>query len=319
MELANRFLWSADRILPIYGANLTGTNYVDTEVSSGRVPATKRFYNTATSAMNHPYLPGDIVSFTGDGAAGHVAVVINSTFKGSGTYSVTLMEENSSSTGETTASVTGWVMGHPADSSLLTPYDFLTLPSAGTWGTAQQVPGIAALNQGGNATITSVSCASAGNCSGGGSYLDASDRDQAFVVSQFNGTWETAGEVPGTAALNQGGIANVASVSCGSAGNCSAGGYYTDNWAASRRSSSTRRTAPGAPPRRFPGPRPSTSTATRNSTRCHAPPQATAAPAGSTLTARPSNRHLSSTRRTAPGAMRRRFLEPRPLTRNLST
>jgi hypothetical protein len=56
--------------------------------------------------------------------------------------------------------------------------------SGGTWGTAQQVPGIAALNKGGFAEITSVSCAKAGDCSAGGSYLDASRHLQAFVVNE---------------------------------------------------------------------------------------------------------------------------------------
>jgi hypothetical protein len=54
----------------------------------------------------------------------------------------------------------------------------------GTWGTAQEVPGTAALNKGGFAEITSVSCAKAGSCSAGGSYLDASGRLQAFVVNE---------------------------------------------------------------------------------------------------------------------------------------
>jgi len=97
------------------------------------------------------------------------------------------------------------------------------------WGGAEEVPGIAALNQGGNAEIASVSCASAGNCSAGGQYMDSSVRRQAFVVSQANGTWGAAIEVPGTAALNQGGNAFITSVSCASAGNCSAGGYYRDS------------------------------------------------------------------------------------------
>jgi len=52
---------------------------------------------------------------------------------------------------------------------------------------------------------------------------------QAFVVSEVNGIWGTAEEVPGTAALNQGGYAFVASVSCAPAGSCGAGGWYTDN------------------------------------------------------------------------------------------
>ena len=98
----------------------------------------------------------------------------------------------------------------------------------GAWRTAIEVPGTAALNRGGSAGIASVSCASAGNCSAGGNYQDSSGHDQAFVVSQASGTWHTAIEVPGTAALNQGGIARTASVSCASAGECSAGGDYTD-------------------------------------------------------------------------------------------
>src|ERR1700735_2638315 len=98
----------------------------------------------------------------------------------------------------------------------------------GSWGTAQEVPGTAALNKGGGAGTNSVSCASAGNCSAGGYYTDASGHTQMFVVTEVNGSWGTAQEVPGTAALNKGGGAGTNSVSCASAGNCSAGGYYTD-------------------------------------------------------------------------------------------
>jgi len=99
----------------------------------------------------------------------------------------------------------------------------------GTWGTAIQVPGSAALNQGGFAYVASISCAPAGNCSAGYGYTDGSGRLQAFVVSQVNGTWGTAIQVPGTAALNQGGYAQINSVSCAPAGNCSAAGFYTDS------------------------------------------------------------------------------------------
>jgi hypothetical protein len=52
---------------------------------------------------------------------------------------------------------------------------------------------------------------------------------QAFGVSQVNGTWHTAIQVPGTATLNQGRDAYAISVSCASAGNCGAGGGYTDS------------------------------------------------------------------------------------------
>ena len=97
--------------------------------------------------------------------------------------------------------------------------------SGGTWGTAEEVPGTAALNTGGLAGITSVSCRSAGNCSAGGFYTESSDAQQAFVVSEMGGTWGTAQTV--AAALNTGGEARITSVSCASAGNCSAGGSYT--------------------------------------------------------------------------------------------
>src|SRR5258708_27630253 len=40
------------------------------------------------------------------------------------------------------------------------------------------------------------------------------------------GTWRTAIEVPGLGSLNRGGYAEVHSVSCASAGNCAAGGFY---------------------------------------------------------------------------------------------
>jgi hypothetical protein len=102
------------------------------------------------------------------------------------------------------------------------------LGTAAIVGTAIEAPGTAALNAGGDAGVNSVSCASAGNCTSGGFYKDTSAKSQAFVASEVNGTWKTAIEVPGTAALNKGGNATVNSVSCGSEGNCAAGGYYKD-------------------------------------------------------------------------------------------
>ncbi len=105
---------------------------------------------------------------------------------------------------------------------------FVASETNGTWHPAIEVPGTAALNKGGFATVSSVSCASAGNCLAGGSYFAAEADIQAFVASETNGTWHPAIEVPGTAALNIGRSADVMSVSCTSAGNCAAGGYYND-------------------------------------------------------------------------------------------
>ena len=161
---------------------------------------------------------------------------------------------------------------------------FVVSQAGGTWGKAEEVPGTATLNTGGNPgigpavscaspgncsaggiytdssghshafvasqvggkwrkakslgittpgpkpvpAIILVSCASAGNCSAGGSYKDSSGHSQAFVVNQADGTWGTAEEVPGTATLNTGGGAGINSLSCAPAGNCSAAGSYTD-------------------------------------------------------------------------------------------
>ena len=101
-------------------------------------------------------------------------------------------------------------------------------PRAGSWGRANEVPGLGALNKGGNAEVWSVSCASAGNCATVGDYRDGGGHQQGFVVSEQHGRWGTAIEVPGLGELNKGRNAQVLSVSCASPGNCAAGGYYGD-------------------------------------------------------------------------------------------
>ena len=118
--------------------------------------------------------------------------------------------------------------GYYRDSSY-SPHAFVVDESGGSWGTAQQVAGAAGLNAGGYAEILSVSCPRAGNCAAGGWYADPSGHQQAFVVDETGGSWGTAQEVPGSAALNTGGYAEVSSVSCSSAGNCAAGGIYMDS------------------------------------------------------------------------------------------
>ena len=77
-----------------------------------------------------------------------------------------------------------------------------------------------------NAQVLSIACPSAGNCTIGGAYHDSAGHQQAFVGDERNGSWEAAQEVPGTAALNGKGNAQVLSVSCASPGNCGAGGYF---------------------------------------------------------------------------------------------
>jgi hypothetical protein len=98
----------------------------------------------------------------------------------------------------------------------------------GRWRQAIEVAGSATLNAGGNDAVNSVSCGSAGNCVAGGSYLDGSGHGQTFVASEVNGQWRAAIKLPGSGKLNAGGDAILFSVSCASAGNCVAGGFYSD-------------------------------------------------------------------------------------------
>jgi hypothetical protein len=83
------------------------------------------------------------------------------------------------------------------------------------WANAIQVPGTAALNTGDNAETNVVSCPSAGNCVAGG-YYTAGGVTLPFVVSETNGTWNSAKALP-----VRGSSVNV--VSCKSPGNCAIG------------------------------------------------------------------------------------------------
>src|SRR5258708_38877077 len=75
--------------------------------------------------------------------------------------------------------------------------------AAGWWGRAIAVPGLAALNQGRNAGVSSVSCPSPGSCAAGGVYRGGAGHQQGFVVSGGNGRWVQAIGVPGLAALDK--------------------------------------------------------------------------------------------------------------------
>ena len=104
----------------------------------------------------------------------------------------------------------------------------------GRWRRAFAIRGFAALGSD-FASLRALSCTSPGNCAAGGSFLTGTGAQQPFVVSERNGRWGSAIEVPGTAVLNVGGMAAVTSVSCGSAGNCAAGGYYAPDTGGSQR------------------------------------------------------------------------------------
>jgi hypothetical protein len=102
----------------------------------------------------------------------------------------------------------------------------------GTWHTAVPVPGLAKLNTGEYVSISSVSCASPGNCAIAGSYTPGkhdpmNPASQAFVVSEVGGVWQAATPVPGMGELSVGQSFGT-SISCAAPGNCALGGDYDD-------------------------------------------------------------------------------------------
>ena len=118
---------------------------------------------------------------------------------------------------------------------------FTVTMANGAWGAAAEVPGSAALNKGGFADLSSVSCPTAGNCTAGGIYAPTSTTSQPLVVTESNGTWGKASTVPGSAALDTGKDMGVTAVSCVAPGKCSAtGDFHTskrseDVWVASQK------------------------------------------------------------------------------------
>ncbi len=103
---------------------------------------------------------------------------------------------------------------------------FVAAETGGTWGHAEELPGIASLATGGTSNVTAVSCVKPGDCVTGGHYETANEAVEAFVSDEANGTWGTPQQVPGTGVLNTGGTAWLEAVSCTATGDCSAGGFY---------------------------------------------------------------------------------------------
>ena len=99
----------------------------------------------------------------------------------------------------------------------------------GTWGPVTQIWGFARLPHG-RPTFgsgTSLSCPSASDCTLVGTYFGSHDgADEAFVVTEKNGTWGRVRPLPGVAALNTGRESESEFVACFRRGNCTAAGDY---------------------------------------------------------------------------------------------
>jgi hypothetical protein len=233
-ELANRFLWDLWKKPPINdaspgaGGNLTGANFASVVAKTYGVPL------VADGTARSPYLPGDIVSFKGDGTFGHVAVVIASAYTsadaGTGDYTVTIEQENATGTitknhpngtGTASITVTNWHMQLPAAQAAT---KFAVIPAGlgpRPW-SVKSSPSPGAGND-----LYSVSCVSASKCWAVGNSYDTAGAS-ASLVEYWNGLkWSVQPSPDPAGAVGT----YLQGVSCVAASRCEAVGYavLTDN------------------------------------------------------------------------------------------
>jgi hypothetical protein len=101
-------------------------------------------------------------------------------------------------------------------------YVFVWSKTNGVWQpAAAPLPGFA----GTPANALALTCVSAGNCTGGGTYARPGD-NEPFVIDESRGVWGKAQPLRGIAPLNTAHYAVVTQVSCGAPGYCTAAGSY---------------------------------------------------------------------------------------------
>lgn len=98
--------------------------------------------------------------------------------------------------------------------------------AGGQWGSPQQVPGTGALNIGGLAQVGAVSCGGPGECAVAGFYTDQHGNPRAFTADERRGTWQPVHTLTGTGIIAGGPDSAATTVSCATAGNCAAGGFF---------------------------------------------------------------------------------------------
>ncbi len=98
-----------------------------------------------------------------------------------------------------------------------------------TWASAVALPGLAALNSTGAATVDGLSCTSAGACGVVGTYSDSLRHLQGFVANEVNFSWGSAESIPGLIDLNSGGDVTTPAISCTSSTDCAVAGTYKDS------------------------------------------------------------------------------------------
>jgi hypothetical protein len=199
------------------------------EMPGGFVPAT--FWSVSCPSAGNCAAAGYSGSVTNEASSGPLVVSEkNGTWGNAALVAGTTADGRNAALSVSCASAGNCVAGGSSAPSIEEPYQaFLVREKGGSWGTSFGIRGLAALNVGGSAGVSSVSCETARNCAAGGYYQDGAGHQQAFVVSENNGSWGKAVEVPGLAALNTGGSAQLNSVSCTSARYCVAVGNYAES------------------------------------------------------------------------------------------
>lgn len=110
---------------------------------------------------------------------------------------------------------------------------FYANEAKGVWSSARELPLPAnAMVNGQNATVRSVACPSAGNCSAVGNYLDndaVTAQDEGFVALEVNGLWHRATAISFTSKPNFNPFVTMSQIACASDGRCVAVGSFIDS------------------------------------------------------------------------------------------
>ena len=112
------------------------------------------------------------------------------------------------------------VAGHPPGALASANANWTTGVEAGLPANASPTPSVA---------LNAVSCSSAGNCAAVGRYFDSSGHAEGLLQSQTSGAWAAGIEAPLPANAGPSPATEIDSVSCASAGDCSAVGNYRDS------------------------------------------------------------------------------------------
>ena len=106
-------------------------------------------------------------------------------------------------------------------------HGLLLTETSGVWATGVEASPPANAGTDPSVGLGSVSCASAGNCTAVGGYVDSAGREQGLVVTETSGAWAAGVEASPPANAGTDPRVGLGSVSCASAGSCTAvGGYY---------------------------------------------------------------------------------------------